>query len=1210
MSLCIRCGLLVMLVSLLGVTAGAAQLQLLFPLNRVAYQTNELIDISVVRSDAQALPAGTLALVLSSEDGSQASFSFAVKAVPVANGLARTTEHLHVNGAYLRPGRYTVQATADGAAAQGEIAVYNHIRKSTFRLGEWASRADAKKGEQRVLGEDGLGFNILYSMYGGYHPDDGIRTGLDYMRGCAMGGGHQIDLRMEKDWSDPYVLRSAIPRGTRQAMRDRTYPNTLGVHLYDEPGLTWFMDPITGAVNPHTVLPQWMSFEAAFGDDPTLYRTITEDELVSVKEKLAQMNASEDKAVKNAANRLAPFVAMADVYRKVPAFFKTLDGNDPAQVEKWTQWAYWKLGFMDAVWKYAQHGITRINGDFLALTQAQYAPTAFTDGHYFNVMRSLPINSGHGGYDSVENGYFNPIMTLEVCRAHDLVKDNWYLPVWYGSTESDVFRLEQYTCFMTGIQGLFTPPDIQVHKPDTCKQADAVVESNKITAQLGTIFNTMPVTRPPVALLYSLSHQVRKQANDTSFTYGHMDNHWQSFKHTYTAGQMMQQPFLPVLDEDVMDGTVAAHHRAIIVPGVTYLAPAVVAALEAFAADGGLLICTADTTVAIKGAVTADVMPGFLPEQKEKIAALEKEIQATNDTKLKQEKQGQLRNQRSIGSYMTAAAPVIKALQPLLATAGLAPVFTCNEPGIMARRQGAGDIEYLFAVNAAFDYKVNTWNALRAATATIGIQTNGRPVYDAVRGGTLVEFGNTKVDQNGVITASYRFGGGQMRVFALTARPIGGVKVGTPRLSLETIRDQSPSNVTFTSVLLDNAGGLLAGSAPLRIVVTDPLGVERYRLFRATEGGLCSLTLPLAANDPAGAWTVNVTELLNNTSGQTTFSYKPALRVSAAAGATRRAVTFGNDRDNIFRLFREQQAMTIVLGAGNYTAAAERLVKILAPWGITCTVINAADINKEREVPAVEKITRTSMRGGNWPIVGAAILLGTPEDNPMIKFAVTDGLLPYAPKAGAFPGAGRGFIAWQRDMIGSGQESVTLIAHDEAGMAEAVGSFYEAVAGIDPLSPLAQPVETTITPAVNARLIPQGAIAWTAALPDRARWLTIEGNAITAVTQDGALATLDKTGKMTAIQDAPADAAVPAPAMLPAVLKEKIPAGFLVKTAPAGPNGRTAVAYWGGLLQTFDADGAVALQRHFEQDISALAWDGPRLIVALADGRVLALEEK
>lgn len=55
---------LTLLAALAGWLAGAdrarADLQILLPLARKAYQTNEVIDLAVVRSGAAALPAGDL----------------------------------------------------------------------------------------------------------------------------------------------------------------------------------------------------------------------------------------------------------------------------------------------------------------------------------------------------------------------------------------------------------------------------------------------------------------------------------------------------------------------------------------------------------------------------------------------------------------------------------------------------------------------------------------------------------------------------------------------------------------------------------------------------------------------------------------------------------------------------------------------------------------------------------------------------------------------------------------------------------------------------------------------------------------------------------------------------------------------------------------------------------------------------------------------
>ena len=47
---------------------------------------------------------------------------------------------------------------------------------------------------------------------------------------------------------------------------------------------------------------------------------------------------------------------------------------------------------------------------------------------------------------------------------------------------------------------------------------------------------------------------------------------------TYLAGKMIHIPFMPVIEEDILDGTLAAHHRAVILPGIDHLEPNVIAA--------------------------------------------------------------------------------------------------------------------------------------------------------------------------------------------------------------------------------------------------------------------------------------------------------------------------------------------------------------------------------------------------------------------------------------------------------------------------------------------------------------------------------------------------------------------------------------------------------------------------------------------------------
>ena len=180
------------------------------------------------------------------------------------------------------------------------------------------------------------------------------------------------------------------------------------------------------------------------------------------------------------------------------------------------------------------------------------------------------------------------------------------------------------------------------------------------------------------------------------------------------------------------------------------------------------------------------------------------------------------------------------------------------------------------------------------------------------------------------------------------------------------------------------------------------------------------------------------------------------------------------------------------------------------------------------------------------------ILIGTPKDNALIKFADEHGFLPYhfdakkeAKEAENFPGRGRGYIAWQRDAVSYGAESITLIAHDPAGISEAIGSMYEAAAGIDPLMQYAPPTPASVSAATVRTTAPEATIAWQVALPDRVVSLKADGASVIAAAEDGSITRLDAAGHVIGQQiGAPEEvpALVPAPPKLPAdVAKQTVP---------------------------------------------------------------------
>ncbi len=1045
-----RC-LLLLLPLLLGcmLPVGAAKLAVLLPLNRVAYQTNEQIDLAIVRSDTRALAAGNLLLTLTGDDGSKLIFTFPVKAVPLEGNEARATEHLHLNGWLLRPGNYVVNAAVDGATGQTTCELYSHLRKSTFKLVDWIGTPAGPS--QEVMGEDSLGFNVLLGPGKGDHT---VRAGTDFMMGDTMGGGHQMDLKLECDWSDPYVLGGGRARVVRQALKDRTNGNCLGVHFYDEPGLTW----IDGT--PHNIPAQDRSYKSAFGVDS-------------------------------------------------PKAAEVKPGSEAAA--RWMERGRWKEEFMEAAWRYAASGVSAVRPDFIATTQGMYGWNCYTDGYYFNIARAENVICGHGWYEDITWGYHAPAIGVEMGRIRDLQKPVWYMPTWAG-TPPERFRMNQYLSFMLNIQGMMKPLPMAVYRPSLARHdagtdlTAGVVESNKAMARLGTIFTTMPVTRPPVAVLFSLSQCLAAQVKDTSDYYdggGHSIN----VQAVLVAGDLNGIPVMPVEEEDVLDGTLAAYHQAVILPKIDYLDPKVVSALESYIAHGGMVLLTDDSQVQIKGAeklgVTVDA--SMIKHGSELYLA---------------GKMAELYQQDNVANYEKIAMPLARAIAAKLAPRGITPVFACDNTGIVQHRQAFGDIEYLFAVNDSYDAEVGAKNSTRPTVATIGLPADGRPVYDAMLGGALPQF----KAQGKLLSGQFRFGVGQMRVFARTTRPIGGVQVASPTLFRDYTVANAPLHLDVTASLVDEQQTLLSGSAPMEIKLLDPLGVTRYDLYRATDHGVLKESLPLAANDPAGTWTVVVTELLSNKAGHACWSYTPPAQCGALAGATQRAVYFGNDWEHINKFFRTQQDVTIVRGSGGYNAtAADRLAESLKPWGIRCTIVNAVDVAKPRQLPVEAKATWRGLQGGvdsNLPVnvgfalQGPAILLGTPADNPLIMFLQQQEFLPYVP-GDDFPGRGRGYLAWQLDGIGYGQESITAIADDATGMAEAVGTLYEMAAGLAPLTPLAQPVGSDITVAMKAPAhAPALPLAWQAQLPDRAAAVkALPGGQAVVLSEDGTLTLFAANGK-------------------------------------------------------------------------------------------------
>ena len=972
--------------------AHGAQIQLLTPLGRTSYQTNETIDLSVLRSDTRVLVAGPLVLSLTGADGSKMSFVFSLPAVPFVGGSARATENLHLNGRLLRPEKYTVDVAADGGTATTTLAVYSAVRTSTYRTVHWGGPAgDAMLAD----GEHGLGFNLVLSS-DVLHQEPSIAAGEDIMGLCLMGGGHQHDLRPTNDWSDPNVYIGAIQRGIDRAFSFRTMPNAIGAHLHDEPGLTWLKNPHTGALSDQDIAPQRAAYERAFGREPL--------------------------------------------------WSDRVDVKNPEQYAQWTEQNDFKLGFMGAFWKASSEAIARLKPGFLPVTQSQYGWGELFDGYYFNVARSLPVISGHGGYDDFGLRNLNPSFFLEMAMPRQLDKPNWYLPEWYGDITADELRLEHNLSFITGIQGVSAPPSIHPGSPS----APAVVECNELYKKLGTIFTVPEYTNQDVTILYSKSNQYYLKKDEQP-----------GLKAVYLATRLLQYPIQAVLEEDVLDGTLAANHNAVILTGLAHLDPPVVAALEAFIGGGGTVLETTDCTVPVKGAVRVPIDPDARRRA-------EAEVQQRIGDPAK--KAAELVRITSFNHVLEYARPVATALKPTLTGAGIRPTFVSDVPTIGAGKQIRGDIEYDFAVNfTVSDLPAKGGLGVPVSTtARVALPDDGRPVYDAVNGKLVPT-------DKGIATIA--FGPGQLVAFARPVRAIGGVLVGSPVVSRDYTREADPLRIELTASVVDVAQKLLAGSLPVEVKVTDPLGAVRYDLYRSAQRGVLQLELPLGVNDPGGVWTVTVTELLSGKQGATTFTHRVAAQCGALAGRTARAVVFEHDLQNVYKFFRDHRSVTIVAGTGAAdAAAAQRLVDALKHYDVAAAVEPLGEAN--RALPLTDEQAATwcghqaagsldaaarnnpSVVGFNLP--GPTILIGNASDNPLIAFLQAQNVLPYK-VTGDFPGMGHGLVAWNLMTLGHDIETVALIGNDAAGIGEAVGTALQIGMGVEPLIRYSLPTSSTVS---------------------------------------------------------------------------------------------------------------------------------------------------
>src|ERR1051326_2784132 len=171
------------------------------------------------------------------------------------------------------------------------------------------------------------------------------------------------------------------------------------------------------------------------------------------------------------------------------------------------------------------------------------------------------------------------------------------------------------------------------------------------------------------------------------------------------------------------------------------------------------------------------------------------------DALAKDKKWDQMGPYQTTSKFLEGAKPLAQAIKSELEKPeiNIKPPVECNVPTIVLTQHLAGDVVYVFAVNATPDPddKKDIKNAVKAVEAKLNFRT-ASPVYD-VNEQRLVK----PAGKEGAHTLP--FGPGQMRVFAVTNTPQQAklaIKLANPIVNRDLVLDRKPITVDIAATVM------------------------------------------------------------------------------------------------------------------------------------------------------------------------------------------------------------------------------------------------------------------------------------------------------------------------------------------------------------------------------------------------------------------------
>ncbi|MFW5858302.1 MAG: hypothetical protein ACOCX4_10510, partial [Planctomycetota bacterium] len=256
-----------------------------------------------------------------------------------------------------------------------------------------------------------------------------------------------------------------------------------------------------------------------------------------------------------------------------------------------------------------------------------------------------------------------------------------------------------------------------------------------------------------------------------------------------------------------------------------------------------------------------------------------------------------------------------------------------------------------------------------------------------------------------------------------------------------------PDALRITATLLDAAGNTMPGAhLPVRVTVLPPdadagdgdEAAPRAVLDRAVLGGVLRCELPLALNDPAGAYTVRVEAPFPEVGGVAQAVYRKDAREFGRL-VREHATQEISDKRIVTRFGRVFEAPLVVVHRAEQIPLAATLRAAYAQRGITAEIRFANEVLPRRmDLPFGPGGAPLEPRGPGTQVDRDLIVLDIAAANPLVQEAANAWALTLYGVDADRPGAGRGWIQYAWRAFSTDHDAILVTGGDAAGLATAV----------------------------------------------------------------------------------------------------------------------------------------------------------------------------